>query len=76
MDIITDLGRITGLNINWDKSMLLPVDTLKMELPLEIPRLEMINKIKYLGIYMTPNPEDYIIIIVSLLDKLKAVVHP
>lgn len=26
MDIITDFGRISGVNINWDKSMLLPVD--------------------------------------------------
>lgn len=41
MDVIIDFGQFSSLNINWDKSMLLPVDIMETPLPIRVPQMEM-----------------------------------
>lgn len=60
-NIIKDFGRFSGLDINWGKSVLLPVGPLESPLPSGISQIEVVSKMKYLGIFVTKDPRQYII---------------
>lgn len=53
MQIIKNFGQFSGLTRNWEKSVLLPVEPLKSPLPDEIAKIEIVDKMKYLGINIT-----------------------
>ncbi|CAJ0947220.1 unnamed protein product [Ranitomeya imitator] len=57
--IIERFGSVSGLRINWSKSILFKVDDVDWE-PLEDGRLEVTSKFKYLGIWVSMPVTDYI----------------
>lgn len=60
MSIIADFGIWSGLSINWDKSVLMPLDPLPpSDFPSSVP-LQVVSEFKYLGIIVTPRPQNYI----------------
>lgn len=72
MDIIKDFGHLSGLTINWEKSVLLPVDHLEGPLPEEAIQIQIVDKMKYLGVNITKDPKHYIMDnIVPLLVKFR-----
>ena len=60
MSIFGEFGSISGLVINWEKSALMPVDPMKNQILAEIPQLETVGKIKYLGIVIAQDLNKYI----------------
>lgn len=60
MNIVEEFGRFSGLAINWEKSALLPVDPLRNSIPFAIPQLKVVERMKYLGIWLTRDPNQYI----------------
>lgn len=72
MDIFSRFGKLSDLSINWGKSALLPLDTIRKSSCLESIQVKIIEKTKYLGIYITNDPNDYINNnLVPLLAKFK-----
>lgn len=60
LQLIERFGTFSGLKINWEKSQILPIDSFPPpKSQIEIP-LQRVNTIKYLGIYISRNPADYI----------------
>lgn len=53
MKYIKEFGRFSGLGINWEKSMLMPLDPLPDSLPSTLSHLKVVSSIKYLGITMS-----------------------
>lgn len=66
MEIIKN-GQFSRLTI----SALLPVDPLESLLLDEVPQMEIVDKVKYLGINIMRDPKQYIINIASLPVKFK-----
>lgn len=72
MDIFSRFGALSGLTINWEKSALLPIDPIRKSSCLENSQVEIVEKTKYLGIYITKDPNNYINNnLVPLLSKFK-----
>lgn len=72
INTVERFGNLTGLVVNLRKSALLPVDTLRNPIMSEIPQLEVVTTMKYLGINLTKDPNHYIDDnIVPLLTKFK-----
>lgn len=42
--------------INWEKSALMPIDPIGNQIFSEMPQLVVVEKMKYLGIYLTKRP--------------------
>lgn len=59
MNIIADFGYFSGLVINWEKSALMPVDPINF-LPAPVGQLMVVDRMKYLGIWLTKDPNQYI----------------
>lgn len=59
MDIFSRFGILSGLTINWGKSALSPIDPIRMSSCLENIQVEIVEKTKYLGIYITNDPNNY-----------------
>lgn len=73
INIFSEFGRLSGLTINWEKSVLLPVDPIRKQIPLENIQMEIVEITKYLGVYITKDPNKYINNnIVPLLTKFKS----
>lgn len=51
METLEKFGRFSELIINCEKSALMLVDPIRNPIPLELPQLEVVEKMKYLGIY-------------------------
>lgn len=60
MEVIENVGQISGLRIHLEKSRLLPVDPMEALLPDGIPKMEIVKKMEYLGIQITTNLKQYI----------------
>lgn len=72
MQLLEGFRRISGLIVNWEKSTLLPIDSTTGSLPQGIPRLRVVDKLKYLGIVLDNNPSHYIRDnLAPLLEKFK-----
>lgn len=72
MGMIEDFGHFSGLKINWEKSAILPIDPLTEPLPYQTPQIKVVNQLKYLGINISRDPEQYIAEnLVPLMKKLK-----
>lgn len=59
MNIIEDFGHFSGLVINWEKSALMPVDPIYF-LPSPVGQLRVVDRMKYLGIWLIKDPNQYI----------------
>ena len=59
MNIVEEFGSFTGLEINWGKSELLPVDPIRETVPLGMPQLTVVDTLRYLGILVTKDPNQY-----------------
>lgn len=59
MNIIEDFGHFSGLVINWEKSALMPVDPIYF-LPSPVGQLRVVDRMKYLGLWLTKDPNQYI----------------
>lgn len=60
MEIIELFGRWSGLLINWDKSVLLPVDPLPPSFSPASTPLQIVQRFKYLGIMISARPSDFL----------------
>lgn len=60
MHIVEEFGNFSGLSINWEKSSLLPVDPLVDSTSVGIPQLKITEKMKYLGIVLSKDPNLFI----------------
>lgn len=56
MAIIKEFGGWSGLQINWDKSVLHPLDPLLDTLPAEAAQLQVVSKFHYLWIQISARP--------------------
>lgn len=59
MNIVEEFGKLSGLVINWEKSALMPVDTIDL-FPSSVGQLRVVDKMKYLGVWLTRDPGQYI----------------
>ena len=72
MTIFRDFGKLSGLVINWEKSALMPIDPIESQTSVEIPQMKKVEIMKYLGIFITSDPNKYIKYnLVPLLSKFK-----
>lgn len=72
MNIIQDFGTWSGLSINWDKSVILPVDPLSDPSLLSSTQLQVVADFMYLGIRVSARPLDYVDgNLIPLLDRLR-----
>lgn len=72
MRIVREFGNFSGLLINWEKSVILPIDTLCEPLPHQASQVQVVRHMKYLGINITRDPSQYISgNLVPLMKKLK-----
>lgn len=60
MEIIGEFGSWSGLLINWDKSVLMPLDQPSLPLLSVSVPLQVVSEFRYLGIVIRPKPQDYI----------------
>lgn len=58
MNIIRDFGTWSGLSINWDKSVIMPVDPLSDPSMLSSTQLQVVADFMYLGIRVSARPLD------------------
>lgn len=65
MALIGEFGDWLGLQINWDKSELLPVDPLPDAFPPAAVPLQVVSEFQYLGVKVNTRPLDYIQLNVS-----------
>lgn len=61
MEYVKEFGRFSGLGINWEKSMLMPLDPLPDPLPHMLSHFKVVSSIKYLGITMLDSSQSYIV---------------
>lgn len=72
MRIVESFGSFTGLEINWEKSELLPIDPISEPTVHAMPQLVIVDALKYLGIVMMKDPNQYISKnLIPLLRKFK-----
>lgn len=55
-----NFGKLCGFSINWDKSVLMPLDPLPCPLPECARTVEVVTSFRYLGIQISPDPTEYI----------------
>ena len=73
MALIADFGQLSGFNINWNKSVLLPLDPLTHQLPDCARDVLIVNEFRYLGIQVTADPTQYLPLnLTPLLRKFRA----
>lgn len=60
MSIISEFGGFSDLLINWDKSVLMPIDPLSAPLEGVAAQLNVVYSFKYLGMMVSRNPADFI----------------
>ncbi|XP_056407014.1 uncharacterized protein LOC130298133 [Hyla sarda] len=60
MSLITEFGSYSGLLINWDKSVLLPLEPLPEVPQITISKIQIVSSFKYLGIHITPSLHDFV----------------
>lgn len=76
LQTIEGFGTFSGLNINWEKSQILPIDSFPpTEEQTNLP-LQRVALIKYLGIQISRSPSDYIALnIEPLFSLVKSKIH-
>lgn len=73
MSIITEFGKWSGLLINWDKSVLMPLDPVPPSFSPQSVPLQIVSNFQYLGIVVNSRPKDYIALnLVPILAKLSS----
>lgn len=73
MAIIQQYGCWSGLLINWDKSVLMPLDPLPPGFPPESVPLQVVSEFKYLGVVINSRPKDYVALnLLPLLTRVSA----
>lgn len=60
MILISIFGQLSGSQINWDKSELLPIDELKAPLSNQASQIQIKHTLRYLGIEISWKVKDYI----------------
>lgn len=69
---IDDFGKLSGFSINWDKSVLMPLDPLLCPLPGCAWVVEVVKKFRYLGVQISPDPTEYICLnLLPILTKFR-----
>lgn len=72
MRMVEEFGNFSGLEINWEKSELLTIDPKDLITVQEMRQLVIVDALKYLGIVMTRDPNQYISKnLLPLLSKFK-----
>lgn len=72
MSLTTTFGSFSGFTINWDKSVLLPLNT-QVDLPAGAQKKKIVSRVKYLGVWVHPDVRDYLKYnLQPLSDKLKS----
>ena len=70
MSLIDYFGSLSGFSINWDKSVLMPLDPITQPLPDCASTVRVVDCFKYLGIQVSPDPTQYITLnLVPLLQS-------
>lgn len=59
LDLISHFASISGLKVNWDKPLILPVDPGAVQVAYPPPPLKWTEKIKYFGVYISPKVQDF-----------------
>lgn len=59
MERIKQFGNISGYRVNWNKSILIPLDQLKNPIPGELKELRIVPNFKYLVIIIAPDVLEY-----------------
>lgn len=59
LDLISHFSSMSGLKVNWDKSLSLPVDPGAARTADPLLTLLWTDKIKYLGVYILPRIQDF-----------------
>lgn len=71
MAIIQAFGDWSGLRINWDKSVLLPLDPSPYTLLPTAAHLQVVSDFQYLGIKVNARPQNYIApLLGKVVDKV------
>lgn len=71
MAIVREFGEWSGLRINWDKSVILPLDPLPERLSPEAAHLQVVSEFQYLGVMVLARPRDYTTLnVIPLLAKV------
>lgn len=60
LEILSGFGRVSGLSINQEKSVLLPIDPVEENVPVSNIHMEIAESTKYLGIKLTKDPGEYL----------------
>lgn len=60
MRLIADFGELSGFNVNWNESVLMPLAPLSRPLPDSAVDILRVTEFQYLGIQVTPDPGQYI----------------
>lgn len=76
MSVIREFGSYSGLVIHWTESSVMLFDTVVEDCVTALHDIPISSSIKYLGVYVTPRPLDYLSLNLSLLlgricDKAK-----
>lgn len=58
--MVGEFGRFSGLVINWEKSVFMPVDPLGDQIPAGTPQLKVGAMLIYLSIWITRDTNQYI----------------
>lgn len=73
MEIIGKFGQWSGLLINWDMSVLLPVDPLYQSFSPDSTPLQIVQQFKYLGITVSSHPPEFLELnLIPLLNRLSS----
>ena len=60
MGIIGEFGSFSGFNINWSKSILMPIDPLREQLPVGAEQMTISSSFCYLGVVVSPDTAEYL----------------
>lgn len=72
MTLIKDFGDLSGFSINWNKSVLLPIDPIIDPLPQGAEMVHIVSSFRYLGIQISPDPSQYFALnLTQLLSKFR-----
>lgn len=72
MNLIADFGKLSGFSINWNKSVLMPLDPLTKPLPDCVKEIVVVEEFRYLGIQVTSDPNKYLELnLTPLLKKFR-----
>lgn len=72
ISLVEKFGSFSGLDINWEKMELLPLDSTTELIMPGMPQLVIVDTLKYLGIALTKDPNQFICKnLIPLLAKFK-----